>query len=256
MNTYKHSGTIGDLIYSLALVKHFGGGEFYLHLNQVDWIGMHYYGNRPTPFHQGRMTLSDYEFLRDFMMVQEYITNFKILDTSSEISHNLDKFRPLFVGHPTNYINTYCMAFGITDQEVQQAISDGPWLTVPNPKSISDKPYVINRTARGFTAPGKNPKWDLLKDQGADQKSIFVGLPEEYQAFKDLTSWNIDYYPTATLLELAEVIAGCQFFIGNQSSALTLAQGLRIPYSFEARNDLPIERNESYFPNHEDGSYF
>ena len=37
MKTFKHSGTGGDLLYSLPLVKYLGGGEFYLHLNQIDW---------------------------------------------------------------------------------------------------------------------------------------------------------------------------------------------------------------------------
>ena len=44
MKTFKHSGTLGDIVYGLALTKYFGGGEFYLHLGQVDWIAQHYYG--------------------------------------------------------------------------------------------------------------------------------------------------------------------------------------------------------------------
>lgn len=256
MKTFKHSGTTGDLIYGLALMKHFGGGEFFLHLNQVDWIGVHYYGNQPSPYHQGRMNMKDYEFLKDFMLAQDYVSDFKILDNSTEISHNLDRFRTLFVGHPANYINTYCMAFRINDESIRDLISDGPWLSVPNPKSIPDKPYVVNRTSRGFTAAGKNPRWDDFKNQGIDQKSIFVGLPDEYEEFKKMSGWDIEYYPTSTMLELAEIIAGCEHFIGNQSSALSVAQGLRVPYSFEARSDLPIERNESYFPNHKNGTYF
>ena len=35
MNKFKHSGTLGDIIYSLPIVKYFGGGEFYLHLHQI-----------------------------------------------------------------------------------------------------------------------------------------------------------------------------------------------------------------------------
>ena len=112
-NTFKHSGTLGDLIYSLPLVKHFGGGKFYLHLNQVDWIGQHYYGAKPNPFHQGRMNAQDYEFMKSFMRAQDYIEDFLPLDPkATEITHNLDKFRPLFVGHPGNYVDIYAHAFG------------------------------------------------------------------------------------------------------------------------------------------------
>jgi hypothetical protein len=255
--TFKHSGTLGDIVYGLAIMKHYGGGDFYLHLDQVDWIGKHYYGSEPDPYHKGRMTQKDFEFMSDFMLAQEYIENFHTLDPGKdEITHNLDKFRPLFVGHPSNYLNTYCMAFNINDAALQTAISDGPWLTVPNPKVIEGKPYVINRSARGFTRPGCNESWTAWREQGVDKLSVFVGLPAEYAAFKQLTGWELDYHPTKTMLELAEVIAGAEQFMGNQSVALSIAQGLRTPYAFEARGDLPIERNESYFPNHTNGQYF
>jgi hypothetical protein len=85
---------------------------------------------------------------------------------------------------------------------------------------------------------------------------VFIGLPEEYEAFKKLTGWNIEHYPTQTLLDVAEVIAGCEQFLGNQSVALSVAQGLRVPYAYETRRDLPMERNESFFSNHENGEYF
>ena len=257
MKKFKHSGTAGDLIYSLALMKYFGGGEFYLHLDQVDWIGKHYYGRDPDPFHKGRMNMRDFEFMKDFMNAQSYVTKFDVLDPSTtEITHNLDKFRTLFVGHPANYIITYCMAFGINDPAIQTSISDGPWLSVPTPKVIPGKTVVVNRTPRGFTPKERNSQWDAWLADGTADKSIFVGLPDEYEEFKKFTGWSLDYYPTATMLELAEVIAGAELFIGNQSVALSIAQGLRVPYMFEARRDLPEHRNESYFSNHKDGGYF
>jgi hypothetical protein len=58
------------------------------------------------------------------------------------------------------------------------------------------------------------------------------------------------------MLELASVIAGADQFIGNQSVALSLAIGLGVNYACEARQDLPLERNECYFPQHPNGDYF
>jgi len=96
-NNFKHSGAFGDLIYSLPMVKHFGGGGFYLHLGQLNWIGQHYYGSAPQEFHQGRLTLQDFDFMKSFMEAQDYISHFEILDASrTEITHNLDRFRPPF----------------------------------------------------------------------------------------------------------------------------------------------------------------
>ena len=92
MNRFKHSGTFGDLIYGLPLVKHFGGGEFYLHLNQIDWIGQHFYGSKPNPFHQGRLTQNDFDFMKDFMESQSYIEKFSVL---------LIQFRTMFLSKIT-----------------------------------------------------------------------------------------------------------------------------------------------------------
>jgi hypothetical protein len=252
---FKHSGTLGDLIYSMAIVKHFGGGEFYLHLNQIDWIGQHYYGSPPNPFHQGRMTPKDYQFMESFMLAQPNITAFKTLDPkTTEITHNLDLFRPLFVGHPGNYVDCYCEAFAIRDQGMRDMIRTTPWLKVPEPKTIEGKSYVINRTAR-WSSPDSLPAWLAIRDQAGDA-AIFVGLPEEYAAFKQFTDWDIAYHPTETLLDLAAVIAGAEQFVGNQSAALSLAIGLGTPYACELRRDLPQERNECWFPNQPNGEYF
>ena len=255
MKKFKHSGTLGDIVYGLALMKYFGGGEFYLHMNQIDWIGQHYYGSKPNPFHQGRMNDQDFEFMKPFFEAQTYITKFDKLTPNIEITHNLDRFRPLFVNHPGNYIDVYCMAWGINDFVERTTIRTTPWLTVPEPKTIPGKPVVVNRTQRWI--PNElNPNWKHWLDQAADEQSIFVGLPQEYEEFTKTTGWKLDYYPTKNMLELAEIIAGADQFIGNQSVGLSLAVGLGTPYMCEARKDLPQERNECFFPQQYKSAYF
>jgi hypothetical protein len=124
-------------------MKHFGGGEFYLHLNQIDWIGKHYYGSSPDPFHQGRMTEKDYDFMYDFMMEQDYIDKFDTLDVKyTEITHDLDRFRRLFVGHPTNYIDIYNATFNIYE-DARQRVNTEPWLTVHRPHEFTNPPIVF-----------------------------------------------------------------------------------------------------------------
>ena len=255
MKTFKHSGTFGDIIYSLPIMKHFGGGEFYLHLDQINHIGQYYYGSKPNPFHQGRMTKDDLDFMRPLFEAQSYITKFDSFDpATTKITHDLDTFRPLFVRHPGNYVDMYCHAFGITDVVSQTKIRKTPWLTVPNAVTIDDRPYVINRTAR-WVSDEIDPTWRAFQDQGADESSIFVGLEEEYYAFKKLSGWTkIEFKPTKNMLELAQLIAGAEEFVGNQSVALSIAIGLGVTYACEARKDLPIERNECYFK--DQGEYF
>jgi len=256
MKKFKHSGALGDLIYSLPMVKHFGGGEFYLHLGQMDWIGTHYYGSAPAPFHQGRMTEQDFHYMRGFMKAQSYISKFDCLRGDTEITHNLDRFRPVFVGHPTNYIDIYSSVFGVTDPDQQAHINTTPWLTVPEPTIVEGRDVVVNRTQRWIPSePG--PQWATWKHQGLESRAMFVGLPEEYNQFREATGWNIPFYATGTMLEVASLIAGSKMFIGNQSSGLALAIGLGASEIWcEARVDMPLERNECYFPNIEQIVYF
>lgn len=243
MNRFKHSGALGDLIYSLPIVQQAGGGEFYLHLNQMDWIGQHYYGAPPAPFHQGRMNLADYEYMRSFMTAQPYITQFDVMRPNVEITHNLDRFRPAFVAHPANYLDLYAQIHGV-DPDLMYA----PWLTVPEPRQIPGRPIVVNRTLR-WTGAEPSPIWADLQAQGLESQIVFVGLPDEYQAFVQSTGLAVEYCPTQTMLDLAQIIAGAETFVGNQSQAYALAVGLGVEdIVLEARVDMPLERNECYFP--------
>jgi hypothetical protein len=201
------------------------------------------------------MTQDDFDYMKSFMEAQPYISRFGIMQRSTEITHNLDRFRPPFVGHPDNYINIYSQVFGLTpDQATQARIT--PWLTVPNPRPISGRPWVINRSRR-WIPPSPGPRWAEWKIEGREALAVFVGLESEYQAFRQETGWDIPWYQTEDQLDLAEVIAGAEVFIGNQSQALALAIGLGVARIYcEARVDMPLERNECYFPDNPRITYF
>lgn len=255
MKTYKHSGTFGDLIYSLPIVKHFGGGEFYIHLDQINWIGQYYYGSPPNPVHQGRMNQKDFEFMQRFMQQLPYIAKFDTLAPSTEITHNLDRFRKLFVGHPGNYIDIYAASFNINDPAARLNLQTTPWLSTTNIKTITGRDIVINRTPR-WLPPDTSNQWQTWAQEGYPDRSLFIGLPEEYELFKDTIGWNIPYYPCKDMLDMAEIINGANLFIGNQSVALSMAIGLGKRYCVELRKDLPLERNECHFPANLRSSYF
>jgi hypothetical protein len=253
-NTFKHSGTTGDLIYSLPIVKHFGGGKFYLHLDQINYIGQYYYGSAPQGYHQGRMYQADYEYLKDFMEFQDYIDSFEVFDPNEGITHNLDRFRKPFVGHPGNYVDIYASVFGITDAEQQKSLRTTPWLTAPYDQKFKGK-VVVNHTGR-WVPQQTSPQWEAWAAEDLDRNTLFIGLPNEFEAFVRNTGWRTDYLPCATLLEQATAINSCELFIGNQSAALSIAVGLGQHFWCEARKDLPKERNECYFPEQPRGHYF
>jgi hypothetical protein len=250
MNSFKHSGVYGDLLYSLPIVQRYGGGRFYLHLDQINDIGLHYYGHPPHDQHLGRMNQQDLEYMQDFMLAQEYIHSFEALPAGITVDHDLDRFREIFVDHPGNYISIYAFVFGIVDA---YNLWMRPWLSVPKPNPVAR--VVINRTQRSLP-PELSDAWRHWRDQGIEQDAVFVGLEHEYDLFKDQVGYDIPYTKTHTMLELAEIIAGADVFIGNQSQALALAQGLGVPYHAELRRDLPIELNECYFPGQPHSNYF
>jgi hypothetical protein len=120
---------------------------------------------------------------------------------------------------------------------------------------IEGRTIVINRTQR-WLPPSPSPQWLKWQDEGVADEAVFVGLPEEYEAFQKQIGMAIPYHETRTMLELAQVIAGAEAFIGNQSQALAIAIGLGKNYACEARADLPLERNECYFADNPRGNYF
>ena len=100
---------------------------------------------------------------------------------------------------------------------------------------------MVNRTSRhlyGANGAGWN---DFIKNGLADY-AVFVGTEQEHKVFEQSFKIKIDYYNTKDLLELAKVIQGCEQFIGNQSSALSIAIGLGKTYWCEVRQDFEFTK--------------
>jgi hypothetical protein len=109
---------------------------------------------------------------------------------------------------------------------------------------IPKRPIVINRTQR-WTPATPGAQWAQWREQGWEQQAVFVGLAQEHVEFCRVTGWQIPHHPTQNMLELAQVIAGADVFVGNQSQAFALAVGLGVGnIHCEARSDLPLSRNE------------
>ncbi|MEN6293824.1 MAG: hypothetical protein ABFD07_17640, partial [Methanobacterium sp.] len=84
--------------------------------------------------------------------------------------------------------------------------------------------------------------WYEWINNGLGDYAVFVGSESEHKEFESLFDVKIDYYKTKNLLELAQVIQGCEQFIGNQSVALSIAIGLGKTYRCEVRKDYESTR--------------
>jgi len=75
--SFKHSGDLGDIIYSLPVIKALGGGIIYLNPN-----------NKFTNF-----TMNGYEFIKPLLLSQDYVKGVGLYTPNLLIDYDLDSFR-------------------------------------------------------------------------------------------------------------------------------------------------------------------
>lgn len=249
MNTFRHSGTLGDLVYSLALVKQMGGGEFQVAINNIEECVAKYSWGRADwakvdPEHVGRFKESDYDKLKPFLERQSYIqATSKWYKGDPDPTVDLDHFRStLFRTFEGNYVEGYYRAFNIP---FTNSIYTDTWLEAdPNPVA----PIVVYRSSR-YTDPVGAAKWrEIVKDVDLENNGTFVGLENERQDFIRDVGVNVPLCPINGFLELANVVAGAELVITNQSFIYSLAMGLGKQTVLETMKMKPLHMNECYFP--------
>ncbi|HEX4797308.1 MAG TPA: hypothetical protein VH370_26170 [Humisphaera sp.] len=212
--TFKHSGKLGDVIFSLPTMRALGGGILYLDPE----------GGAKEPIiaageklrHRLTFDAAAIESLRPLLSMQEYVTEVRHWNGEA-VDYNLDRFR-LHLADGRNVADFHLDAFGLPSHHRDKA-----WLRVDSPQPIPDFPVVISRTARYH---GNDGWWDEFL-YARHPQCAFVGLPKEHEIFEYTFGFPVRYYPTPTILDLARVIAGCQLFVSNTSLANAIAEGLK-----------------------------
>lgn len=246
MKTYRHSGTLGDLIYSLSIVKKMEPGEFKVALNNIENC-VSQYGYRPDevdPAHKGRFTEQDYEWLKPLLKRQSYIeavSTWRQGDAEPDV--DLDRFRgTLFRGFEGNYVQAYHLAFDIP---FGLADYDTPWLEAD---PVTVKPILVSRTFR-YRDNNTDALWKQMAVDGVlDRMGIFVGHPDEHADFERVTGVKIEHYPVSNFLELANIVAGSSLVMANQNFVFSLAMGLGKQAVLETIKIKPLANNECFFP--------
>ena len=240
---YKHSGTFGDLIYGLSVVKKMGGGTVAVALGNIEKCVAEY-GYRPDevdPMHRGRFRNADLDLIRPLLTRQSYIDQATVWTGDQDV--DLDRFRGvLFRGFEGNYVEAYYRTF---DLPFTSDVYNETWLEADPVQMAS---VVINRTFR-YRCPNGTGTWqNLLEQANIAQNGIFVGTQEEHEDFEKSTGFRVNYYAVRDFKELADVIAGADLFMGNQSAAYSIAMGLGKSSVLETIKIKPLQNNECYFP--------
>lgn len=221
--TFLHSGALGDVIYSLPVMRELGGGVLYL--------------KSENQYHKG---IDFYNMLYDLLIQQEYVTdvrpypNLRFFEYGPgvHIDYDLDLFRK----HPQvlrqNMLQTYSDTFDIVCNGHGAGVQ--PWLYVTDPKTEFDGYAVINRTARYRTSFDWKKLHQEIVNNYVD-KIVFIGTESEYLDYINEVGF-CKWVPTSNLLEVAEIVAACSEVYCNQSACLTIAQAMGKNYNLEVAN--------------------
>ena len=216
-----HGGNVGDLIWGIPTMKALAKDQ------QVDlYLKANVPGAYPGPHPCGKvqMTTEYAENIAELLRTQSMFSKVELCQPGQRVDYDLDAFRrtafPKDRGHIALW---YAHAFMVAPRIWE------PWLKLDVPKNNL---ILINRTKRY-----RNPRihYTFLVDK---PNVKFVGLEDEYQDF--CRAWNgVPWLSTRNHLELAQAIAGCRLFVGNQSTAYALAEGLGVPRIVEVCPQVP-----------------
>lgn len=240
-----HSGNSGDLIYALPTIKKIyevTNVPIYLYLRLNQPLPAPVYSNSRHSMGSVMISQNMANILFPLLNSQSYIYKCEAYN-NQKIHIDLDFFRnktiPLI---NSNLARWYSYVTGFTPELWK------PWLQVEPDFSYADK-IVLARSERYRNS---TINYSFLKDY---KNTVFIGVKSEYEDMKKAIP-NLEWIQVKNFLELAQVIAGCMFFIGNQSFPYSIAEGLKIPRILEAyyhvAHVIPEGENahDFYYQNH------
>jgi hypothetical protein len=221
-----HNGNAGDIIYCLPIIKKLyevcgKPVNLVLKLNDPLKIGDGY--EHPL----GAVMLNEkmVEGLSPLLLAQHYINEVSIFNDHS-IHLDLTLFRS--AGFALDKGDIARWSFFTTGINTNLAAA---WLTVEPDKKYADH-IVLARSSRynntliDYSFLSKYPKL------------VFIGVKTEYDEMKKVLP-NLAWQQVTDFLELAQIIAGCRLFIGNQSFPYSVAEGLKAVRLLEVFYQIP-----------------
>lgn len=226
--TFKHSGDLGDIIFSLPAIRALGGGILYLDPEGGRREPLVSWGN--GLFETTKITPKSIESARPLLEAQEYIKEIRYWD-GEYVDYNLDTFR-MHVKY-NNLADSHLAAFGLPFSE-----RDSVWIKYPESKG--DLPQVKNLIARSCRYHGNYCFWETL-DREVIANALFIGFKEEYDSFlytfphmRDLLRIEVN-----DLVMMAQIIDNCDLFICNQGLPHAIGEALKKPIINEVFRPYP-----------------
>lgn len=220
-----HSGNAGDVIYALPTLKklhELTGAKLnlYLRLNQPLILS----STLSHPLGNVMLNQKMVNLLLPLLEKQPYINLIEPY-TNQHIHIDLDVFRAGVFPLDRGNIARWCGYITGVNADLWL-----PWLSV-TPRQEFNQTILLARSGRyqnvnldfSFLAQYKNVK--------------FIGVASEYEEMKKQIP-DLAWCEVKNFLELAETIAGCKLFIGNQSFPFSVAEGLKVQRILELSTDI------------------
>lgn len=201
------TGDAGDIFVMLATLKHTG--------KQCD-VYLRDHPRTAGIVHRAYL-------VKPLVEAQPYINSVRIWKCEP-LHWESEKFRHYrFVNNKLNLAHNHAQAALKDGFIAEMPDVSKPWLTVDPDTSYAGR-VVVNRSPR-YNNP-RFPWKEVVKHFG--ERIIFIGLADEHSRFC-ASFGNVEYRTTRDFLEVAQMIAGSELFIGNQSACMTIAEGLKHP---------------------------
>jgi hypothetical protein len=221
MKTFKHSGDLGDIIYSLPTMKDLGGGILYLDIS--GGVDDEYCKTQLGDIWDGKTKFNQkgFDFLYPLLKQQKYITDVKVYN-GEKIDYNLNKMRQQFSSPNTRskhrcLVDLHRQALGLNPYDV-----NNHWLECGEPIKL-EKSLIISRSPRYQGSY----VWLAWNRKSIEKFGTFIGLKKEHELFEWTLGIKIDFFDSNSALEIAKVIAGSKTLISNSTLNLAIAMGLK-----------------------------
>ena len=252
MNGVFHTAKMGDMVYSLPIVYLRGGTKRYVIKREQEskwlkrlfeaqpYIGSVLHAKKPDD--NCDIDFTSYQALYK-MWLRGNLVFMHALCAGTRTHHfpmELSKIT-LESDHSQTYAHTELDLD--TYRDVPQWRSENPWLTNIEPKGNYDVIISVSPRYHDYIIHGVKEhdgvryfNYDVL---GNNFDCAFVGLEEEYVAFIERYDVVPDFVEMEDAYEVAQYILGSKLFVGNQTSAKAIAEGLKHPRLVETCQEYP-----------------
>ena len=184
------------------------------------------------------------------MLHQPYINSFKVWN-GEDIDYELeDAALHLETGFfPRNFSNQHALANKIDPKYHFRQLQIDPWMECRTPVRIPGRPVIVHRNMNYQDGnQQQSPQWQNFIDRQLAEQAAFVGSDEEHAAFEQTFKTVIPHYKTESIMELASVIQGSEYFITSMGGPSAVALALGKTMLIEVRKNEKFERLEINYP--------